>query len=121
MLARTADRTSQARATATVQERWLELTFIVGFACVFVVNGVTALLEPASFTDLVADSAPGRWLGAGEWGWVGPAIAVHDLVLGLLLLSGLRLRRLLVPLLAWSGVWLLGVAVVRVTALDAIW
>jgi hypothetical protein len=105
--------------SSPTRERWLELTFIVGFAGVFLVNGVTALVEPETFTKLVEGSAIGRWLGADGWSWLGLSIAVNDLLLGLVLVIAAWRRRILRPVLAWAGLWLLAVTVIRLTALDA--
>ena len=107
-------------ATTTTRriERWFEVALLGGLAGVFIVNALVAWLQPSDFVDLVkrsmlSDLAPfdtGRWLA-----WV---IGLNDLVLGVLLVRAIRHRSLRPPVLAWSGVWLLAVTVVKVTSLD---
>ena len=99
-------------------ERWFEVALLGGLAGVFIVNALVAWLQPSDFVDLVersmlSDIAPfdtGRWLA-----WV---IGLNDLVLGVLLVSAIRHRSIRPLVLAWSGVWLLAVTVVKVTSLD---
>ena len=50
----------------------------------------------------------------------GVGIGLNDLVLGALLVRAIRHRRIRPPVLAWSGVWLLAVTVVKVTSLDVV-
>lgn len=98
--------------------RNFELALLAGLAGVFIVNALVAYLQPDDFVDLVRASAlsghfpvsPGRWLA-----W---AIGVNDLALGLLLVASIRFRRWKSAMLAWSGVWLLAVTVVKLTSLD---
>ena len=104
--------------TTRRNERWFEVALLGGLAGVFIVNALVAWLQPSDFVGLVersllSDLAPfdtGRWLA-----W---AIGLNDLVLGLLLVRAIRHRRIRPPVLAWSGVWLLAVTVVKVTSLD---
>jgi hypothetical protein len=101
-------------------ERWFEVALLGGLAGVFLVNALVAWLQPSDFVDLVkrstlADLAPfdtGRWLV-----WV---IGLNDLALGVLLVIAIRRRSIRPPVLAWSGVWLLAVTVVKVTSLDVL-
>ena len=107
-------------ATMTTRRngRWFEVALLGGLAGVFIVNALVAWLQPSDFVDLVRRSmlsnlAPfdtGRWLA-----WV---IGLNDLVLGALLVGAIRDRRIRPHVLAWSGVWLLAVTVVKVTSLD---
>ena len=107
-----------ATMTTRRQERWFEIALLGGLAGVFIVNALVACLQPSDFVDLVQRSmlsnlAPfdiGRWLA-----WV---IGLNDLVLGALLVRAIRHRRIRPLVLAWSGVWLLAVTVVKVTSLD---
>ena len=100
--------------------RTLELALLVGLAGVFIVNALVAYLQPNDFVDLVRSSVladrfpvePGRWLA-----W---AICFNDLALGLLLVASIRVRRWKSAMLAWSGLWLLAVTVIKVTSLDAV-
>jgi len=110
----------RAAATMTTRrnERWFEVALLGGLAGVFIVNALVAWLQPSDFVELVQRSmlsnlAPfdtGRWLA-----WV---IGLNDLVLGALLVRAIRHRGIRPPVLAWSGVWLLAVTVVKVTSLD---
>ncbi|MGH9184276.1 MAG: hypothetical protein ACRD0U_00420 [Acidimicrobiales bacterium] len=102
-----------------IRDRWLEVILQCGLTGVFLVNGLTALLQPDDFAALVEDSALGRWLDIETRSWLGPLIAANDLVLCVALLSGIWLRRCRVVVLAWAGVWLLAVTAIRMTALDA--
>ena len=107
-----------AITTTRRNERWFEVALLGGLAGVFIVNALVAWLQPSDFVDLVkrstlSDLAPfeiGRWLA-----WV---IGLNDLVLGVLLVRAIRHRSIRPPVLAWSGVWLLAVTVVKVTSLD---
>jgi hypothetical protein len=108
-----------ASTASRYNERWFEVALLGGLAGVFIVNALVAWLQPNDFVDLVkrstlADLAPfdtGRWLV-----WV---IGLNDLVLGVLLVVAIQRRRIRPPVLAWSGVWLLAVTVVKLTSLDA--
>ena len=107
-----------ATTTTHRNERWFEVALLGGLAGVFIVNALVAWLQPSDFVDLVersmlSDLAPfdiGRWLA-----W---AIGLNDLVLGVLLVRAIRHRSIRPLVLAWSGVWLLAVTVVKVTSLD---
>jgi hypothetical protein len=100
--------------------RTFELALLAGLAGVFIVNALVAYLQPNDFVDLVRSSVladrmpvqPGRWLA-----W---AICINDLALGLLLVASIRIRRWKSAMLAWSGLWLLAVTVIKVTSLDAV-
>jgi hypothetical protein len=99
--------------------RWLEVTFLCGLAGVFLVNAVVALVQPSDFVDLVNQTAGVRWLNLSTPGWVGPAIFVNDLLTGVAVFSAIWLpRSIRLAVLAWAGVWLLLVALVKITALD---
>jgi hypothetical protein len=98
--------------------RWLEVIFLCGLAGAFLVNALVALITPNDFTDLVDQSALAWTLNYSGAIWIAPAIFVHDVVLGLAVLSTIWLRRgLRLAILAWAGVWLLVVTLVKVTAL----
>ena len=113
-----AGRLVAATTTTRRHGRWFEVALLGGLAGVFIVNALVAWLQPSDFVDLVersmlSDLAPfetGRWLA-----WV---IGLNDLVLGVLLVSAIRHRSIRPQVLAWSGVWLLAVTVVKVTSLD---
>ena len=109
-----------ATTTTHRNERWFEIALLGGLAGVFIVNALVAWLQPSDFVDLVqrstlSDLAPfeiGRWLA-----W---AIGLNDIVLGVLLVRAIRHRSMRPLVLAWSGVWLLAVTVVKVTSLDVL-
>lgn len=96
---------------------WLDVVFLLGLAGVFLVNAIVAVVHPDDFVGLVAGSSIGRTLGLAEAGWVAPLIAANDLALGLAVLAAARWRAGRRLVLAWTGVWLLGVTLVKVTAL----
>ena len=99
-------------------EEWFDVALHVGLAGVFIVNALIAWLQPDDFVDLVRHSAlaglfpiePGRWLA-----W---AICLNDVLLGLLLVATIRRGRNRAVVLAWSGVWLLSVTVIKMTSLE---
>ncbi len=106
-----------AASPVTPRRSALELVFVVGLAGVFLANAVVAWVEPRSFSQLVEDSRVGSWLGLGEAGWVMPLIGINDLLVGIVLLAALWSRRAQPFVLAWAGVWLLAVTVLKLTAL----
>jgi hypothetical protein len=119
----TPDGTGEVGAATTTthgNERRFEIALLGGLAGVFMVNALVAWLQPSDFVDLVqrstlSDLAPfeiGRWLA-----W---AIGLNDIVLGVLLVRAIRHRSMRPLVLAWSGVWLLAVTVVKVTSLDVL-
>jgi hypothetical protein len=90
----------------------LELLFRVGFAGVFLVNAALALLEPAGFETLMRNSSMSAFIGSSiaPWLWL---IAVNDVLIGVLILSG-RWRN---AVLAWSGAWLFAVTLLKLSSL----
>jgi hypothetical protein len=90
----------------------LEWLFRVGYTSVFLVNSFTAILEPTGFETLMRDSFAAAFLGSSltPWLWF---IALNDFALGVLILAG-RWRS---AVLAWSGVWLLAVTVLKLSSL----
>ena len=100
-------------------ERWLHIAFLGGLAGVFLVNALVAVLQPDDFTRLVEQSAMGRWFHVDPGSWLGPVIGVNDLLLGLAVLAAIRFRRTMPVVLAWAGVWLLAVMLIKVTSLQA--
>jgi hypothetical protein len=97
----------------------LELLLIAGLAGVFVVNAVVAVVEPSDFTGLVDRSLVGRAIPTMGDRWVAWVIAVHDMTIGVLLLATMWIVRARPFVLAWAGAWLLVVALVKLTALEA--
>lgn len=87
---------------------WL---FRVGFAGVFLVNSIVAIVDPGGFVKLMQSSFMGAFIQDFQ-PFVG-LIAVNDFTLGLLILSG----RWQSYVLAWSGVWLLAVTLIKLSSL----
>ncbi len=102
-----------------VHHRWLEIVFVVGLAGVFLVNAAVAVASPSDFTDLIDKSAVGDALHLTGSTWIAAAIFAHDVVVGLAVLATIwiAVRGLRLAILAWAGLWLLLVAVVKLTAL----
>src|SRR5262245_6927195 len=104
---------------APMHHRWLEIVFVVGLAGVFLVNAVVAVASPSDFTDLIDKSTVGEVLHLTGSTWVAAAIFVHDVLVGLAVLATIWIpqRGVRLAVLAWAGLWLLVVAVVKLTAL----
>ena len=117
--ATTNERASTSARPLEPHARSLEMLLVAGLAGVFLVNAVVAVAEPSEFTGLVERSAIGRAIPAATGHWVAAVIAVHDLAVGALLLATLLIPRPRPFVLAWAGAWLLAVALVKLTALDA--
>ena len=103
-----------------IDGRTLECALLAGLAGVFLVNAMVAALQPADFTDLVERSLLGRWFPAVTGDWMAWLIGINDLFLGLCLVAATWIRRLRASVLAWAGVWLLVVTVIKVTSLHAL-
>jgi hypothetical protein len=98
--------------------RFLEMIFLVGLGGVFLANAAVAWVEPAGFTKLVHDSGIGRWLRLDHADGLIPLIGINDLVVGAAVLGAIWSRptpRRVV--LAWAGLWLLAVTLLKLTAL----
>jgi hypothetical protein len=112
------------RTTPTARplgHRALEVVFLIGLAGVFFVNAAVAAVQPSDFVSLVEDSSVGRWLGLTAAGWVAPLIFVNDLLLGLAVVCALWARPgVRAAILAWAGLWLFAVTVVKLTALNVL-
>jgi hypothetical protein len=78
------------------------------------------VLQPSDFTGLVDRSLLGRWFPAATGSWVVWTIAVNDLSLGLCLVAAAWSRRVRPYVLAWAGIWLFVVTVIKVTSLHAL-
>jgi len=109
---------TQVRSRMAV--RWLDTALLGGMAGVFLVNALVAVLQPSDFTGLVARSALGRTVPAMAGDWMAVAIGLNDLLLGLALVLALWLTRLRTYVLAWAGVWLLAVTVIKLSSLHAL-
>jgi hypothetical protein len=99
--------------------RILEGALLAGLAGVFLVNALVAVLQPSDFTGLVEQSLLGRWFPAVTGSWVVWAIAVNDLSLGVCLVAVAWSRGVRPYVLAWAGIWLFVVTVIKVTSLHA--
>jgi hypothetical protein len=93
--------------------------FVVGLAGVFLVNAAVAVVSPSDFTDLIDKSSIAGTLHLTGSTWIAGAIFVHDVLIGLAILATLFIPRrgVRLAILAWAGLWLLVVAVVKLTAL----
>jgi len=102
-----------------LHHRWLEVLFVVGLAGVFLVNAAVAVVSPSDFTDLLDKSSLAGTLHLAGSTWIAGAIFVHDVLIGLAILATLFIPRrgLRLAILAWAGLWLFVVAVVKITAL----
>jgi len=97
----------------------MEIVFTLGLAGVFLVNAAVAVVSPSDFTDLIDKSSLAGTFHLTGSTWVAGAIFVHDVLVGLAVLATLWIPRrgLRLAILAWAGLWLLVVAVVKLTAL----
>jgi hypothetical protein len=93
---------------------------LVGMASVYLINGFIAIAQPGDFTTLVDASLITQWLGMDELDWITALIAVNDLALGVLLLAAIPLKRWRYVILAWSGMWLFAITMVKFFSLDVI-
>ena len=103
--------TPAKRITTDLSHDPTQLLFRLGFAGVFLVNALVALLDPSGFIKLMQGSFMGGFIH-NFTPFIG-LIALNDFVLGLLILSG----RWQNYVLAWSGLWLLAVSVIKLSSL----
>jgi hypothetical protein len=99
--------------------RLFDAALLAGLAGVFLVNAVVAALQPSDFTGLVERSLLGRLLPFFTGEWMAWAIGINDCALGLCLVVALWSRRARPLVLAWAGVWLLAVTIIKMTSLHA--
>ena len=104
------------RGRGRIDARWLDAALLGGMAGVFLVNALVALLQPGGFTGLVARSAMGRAAPAMSGTWVAVMIGLNDLLLGLALGTSIRFTKLRAYVLAWAGLWLLAVTVIKLSS-----
>ena len=97
----------------------LELVLIAGLAGVFLVNAVGAIVEPSDVRELIERSLVGRTVPAMNGRWIAWAIAVNDMAIGVALLATNWTTRARPFVLAWAGVWLLAVSVIKLTSLES--
>jgi hypothetical protein len=102
---------NQGSSAKTNFDILLDWAFTLGFSSVFIINSLTAILQPASFLKLIQHNFVSEAIGHYQI-WI-HAIAVNDMILGLLILS--RFKKPYVY--AWAGVWLAAVTFFKVTSL----
>lgn len=103
------------RAVCRIDATLLDFVFLLGLGGVFLANAAVAVIQPQTFTTLVADSPLGRLIGDGTW--VAPLITANDLLIGLAVIAVHRFKRLRLAVLAWAGVWLMIVTVLKATTM----
>jgi uncharacterized membrane protein YphA (DoxX/SURF4 family) len=85
----------------------LALIFRIGFASVFLINAAIAVVDPGGFVKLMQGSFLGGFVrDFSPFVWM---ISLNDFVIGVLVLSG----RWRTWVLAWSGLWLLAVTLIK--------
>jgi hypothetical protein len=104
-----------ARLAWRVNGRLLEIVFLLGLGGVFLANALVAIVEPEGFRELVAASPVGGLIG--DAAWVAPVIAANDLLTGTAVIAAHRVPRARSGVLAWAGVWLLVVTVMKLTTI----
>ena len=88
------------------------LVLRIGLAALFLANALIAWVDPEQFTSLVAESGTERLVDADLVLW---GLRVNDLAVGLALLFAWNRWPRFVP--AWAGLYLFGVAVIKLAAL----
>jgi hypothetical protein len=114
-----AQQAAQPVRRLTLRVQVLELVLIAGLAGVFMANGIVAVVEPSDVTGLLERSLVGRVIPALNGRWVAWAVAVNDLTIGAALLATMWIPRARPVFLAWAGAWLLAVALIKFTSLEA--
>jgi hypothetical protein len=101
-----------ARAqSGTLEPETLDRFFRFGFASVFLINSLIALIEPAGFIKLMQGSVLGQLIhNFTPFVWI---IALNDALIAALILWG----RWRAWILAWSGLWLLIVTLIKLSDL----
>ena len=100
--------------------RLLDAALLAGLSGVFLVNAIVAALQPSDFTGLVERSLLGRLLPVFTGDWMAWAIGITDCALGVGLVVPIWSRRARPVPLAWAGVWLFAVTIIKVTSLHAL-
>jgi hypothetical protein len=119
MASTSAQHASQPVRRLAVRLQPLELVLIAGLAGVFMANAIVAFFEPSDVTELVERSLVGRVLPAMHGRWVAWVVVVNDLTIGALLVATMWTPRARPYVLAWAGAWLLAVALIKLTSLEA--
>jgi hypothetical protein len=93
------------------ETRALDWSFRFGFASVFLINALIAWLEPGGFVKLMQGGLLGQVIDDFKpFVWL---IGLNDGLLALLILWG----RARAWVLAWSGLWLLAVTLIKLSDL----
>jgi uncharacterized membrane protein YphA (DoxX/SURF4 family) len=100
-----------ARAAFGFNDGVLDLVFRAGFATVFLANSWTALVDPDGFLRLIEDNFLAQLVGHYQLQLY--TIAVNDLILGVLILTGFQRKYVR----AWAGAWLIIVTFFKITSL----
>ena len=103
-----------------VDARWSSAALIGGLTGVFLVNAVVAILQPSDVTTLVERSLLGRWFPLMRGDWLAWMIGINDILVGLCLVASIRSPWARPIVLAWAGVWLLAVTLIKLTSLRAL-
>ncbi len=101
----------RALADKILADRFLELCFRLGFGMVFLINAVTAFVDPEGFKKLIEANFMSRALGHTQLMLY--VIAINDLLLGLFIMVGFKKKYVY----AWAGVWLFIVTFMKFTSL----
>lgn len=89
----------------------LDFCFRIGFALVFIINSVTAIMQPAGFKKLIDSNFLAHMLGHTQIMLY--VICVNDALLGVLIVSGIKRQWVY----AWAGLWLFIVTFIKFTSL----
>ena len=92
---------------------YAKLFFRAGFASIFLVNAIVAVVTPGDFTKLITGNIIGQYFPEVVISPMGWFIAFNDLILGILIL----LNKWKVFVYGWAGIWLLVIAGIKVTNL----
>ena len=102
--------TVQFAETEFVQKA-LEWSFRIGFSLVFIINSVTAIIEPEGFRKLIEGNFISQMIGHTQI--MIYIIIANDALLGLFILFGWKKKWAY----AWAGVWLFIVTFMKFTSL----
>lgn len=111
-----ADYEARRRVLTTYEEqqtRWPMYLFRIGFAGVFLINALVAVLQPRDFLALLQNSLATNWFPWLET--LIPLIALNDLAIAVVILFAPSRYRPYVY--AWTGLWFLAITVVKLLAL----
>ena len=89
----------------------LDFCFRVGFGLVFIINAVTAIIQPAGFKKLIESNFLATAIGHTQIMLY--VIAINDALLGVLIVAGVKRQWVY----AWAGLWLFIVTFIKFTSL----